>query len=74
MGLAIFVGAFVIITSLPLIAIMSVGDVYGASQVRIQFDKYNRMNARRSCSAPGYEVVLLYIAVLLSFICKGGDL
>jgi hypothetical protein len=74
-GLAIFVGAFVDHFS-PTHCYDVGGYVYGASQVRIQFDKYNWSNARRSClrssGLRGGFVVYCGLTVLHSG--RGGNL
>jgi putative oxidoreductase len=74
-GLAIFVGAFVMITSLPLIIIMLVA--FFTVHLRYGFSSINTIGLTRDgpvFGPPGYEVVLLYIAGLLSFILGGAGI
>jgi putative oxidoreductase len=74
-GLAIFVGAFVMITSLPLIAIMLVAMF--TVHLRYGFSSINTIGLTPEgpvFGPPGYEVVLLYIAGLLSFILGGAGI
>ena len=74
-GLAIFVGAFVMITSLPLIAIMLVAMF--TVHLRYGFSSINTIGLTPDgpvFGPPGYEVVLLYIAGLLSFILGGAGI
>ena len=74
-GLAIFVGAFVTITSLPLIAIMLVA--LFTVHLRYGFSSINTVGLTPDgpvFGPPGYEVVLLYIGGLLSFILGGAGI
>ena len=74
-GLAIFVGAFVSITSLPLIAIMLVA--LFTVHLKYGFSSINTIGLTPDgpvFSPPGYEVVLLYIGGLLSFILGGAGI
>jgi len=74
-GLAIFVGAFVMITSIPLIAIMLVAMF--TVHLRYGFSSINTIGLTPDgpvFGPPGYEVVLLYIAGLLSFILGGAGI
>ena len=74
-GLAIFLGAFVMITSLPLIAIMLVAMF--TVHFRYGFSSINTIGLTSDgpvFGPPGYEVVLLYIAGLLSFVLGGAGI
>jgi putative oxidoreductase len=74
-GLAIFVGAFVMITSLPLIAIMLVA--LFTVHLRYGFSSINTIGLTPDgpvFGPPGYEVVLLYIGGLVSFILGGAGI
>lgn len=74
-GLAIFVGAFVTITSLPLIGIMLVA--LFTVHLKYGFSSINTIGLTPDgpvFSPPGFEVVLLYIAGLVSFILGGAGI
>ena len=74
-GFAIFVGAFVSIASLPLIAIMLVA--LFTVHLKYGFSSINTIGltpAGPVFGPPGYEVALLYIAGLLSFILGGAGI
>jgi putative oxidoreductase len=74
-GLAIFVGAFVTIVSLPLIVVMLVA--LFTVHLKYGFSSINTIGLTPNgpvFSPPGYEVVLLYIAGLLSFILGGAGI
>ena len=71
-GLAILIGAFVAVVSIPLIvsmlgAIFTVNIHYGFSSVRT----IGLTPAGPQCAPPGYEINLLYIAGLLALILAG---
>jgi putative oxidoreductase len=71
-GLAIFVGAFVEVVSVPLIVMMLVA--LFTVHLRYGFSSINTIGLTRNgpqFGPPGYEVNLLYIAGLLSLILGG---
>jgi putative oxidoreductase len=74
-GLAIFVGVYVTITSLPLIAILLVAMF--TVHLKYGFSSINTIGltpAGPLFGPPGYEVVLLYIAGLISFMLGGAGI
>jgi putative oxidoreductase len=71
-GLAIFVGAFVEVVSVPLIAMMLVAMF--TVHLRYGFSAINTIGLAADgpqFGPPGYEINLLYIAVLLALILGG---
>lgn len=73
-GLAIFVGAFVALVSIPLTCSM-IGAMLTV-QFRYGFSSVNTIGLTRSgpvFGAPGYEINLLYIAGLLALAFAGSD-
>ncbi len=74
-GLAIFVGAFVAIVSIPLIIVMLVALFtihlpYGFSAIKLM----GMNSSGPQFGTPGYEVNLLYIAGLLTLVLGGAGL
>ncbi len=73
-GLAIFVGAFVFVVSIPLIGSMIVA--MATVQIRYGFSSVNTIGLTPSgpiFGPPGYEINLLYIAGLLALMFAGPD-